>query len=66
MCDILRPLFYWPKMGIVKDRKMIVRSKIFLHFKMLHDYGNTSAVIQAVGKAGHSLSVCILKSSAKL
>ena len=67
MCVIfLGHFIYWPKMTIVKDRKLRVRSKIFLVFKMVQDYGNTSAVVQAVGKAGHSLSMCILRSPAKL
>ena len=53
---------YPPKMGIVKARKLGARSKIFLLFKTVQDYGNRSAdiclVIQAVGLAGHSLSLC--------
>ena len=48
-------------MGIVKARKVSVRSKIFLFSKTVQDYGNRSAdiclVMQAVGQAGHSLSM---------
>ena len=57
---LLGPIMHWPKMGIVKARKLRVRSKIFLLTKMVQDYGNRSAdiclVMQAVGQAGYSLS----------
>ena len=57
---------YRPKMGIVKTRKLSVRPKIILFSKTVQDYGNRSAdiclVMQAVGQAGHSLSMCILRS----
>ena len=53
-------------MGIVKARKLRVRSKIFLLTKMAQDGGNKSAdiclVMQAVGQAGNTLSMCILRS----
>ena len=53
-------------MGIVKTRKLSVRPKIILFSKTVQDYGNRSAdiclVMQAVGQAGHSLSMCILRS----
>ena len=56
---------YQPKMGIVKARKLGVRSKIFLFSKMVQDYGNRSAdiclVMQAAWQTGHSL-LCILRS----
>ena len=57
---------YRPKMGIVKTRKLRARPKIILFSKTVQDYGNRSAdiclVMQAVGQAGHSLSMCILRS----
>ena len=57
----LRPVMYWPKMGIVKARKLGVRSNIFLFSKTAQDCGNRSTdislVMQAVGQAEHSLSV---------
>ena len=57
---------YRPKMGIVKTRKLSVRPKIILFSKTVQDYGNRSAdiclVMQAVGQAGHSLSMRILRS----
>ena len=50
-----------PKMGIVKATKLSVKPKIILFSKMAQDYGNRSAdiclVMQAVGQAGHSLSM---------
>ena len=53
-------------MGIVKARKLSVRSKIILFSKTVQDYGNRSAniclVMQAVGQAGHSLSLRLLRS----
>ena len=56
-----RPFMYRPKMGIVKTRKLSVRPKIILFSKTVQDYGNRSAdiclVMQAVGQAGHSLSM---------
>ena len=52
---------YRPKMGIVKTRKLSVRPKIILFSKTVLDYGNRSTdiclVMQAVGQAGHSLSM---------
>ena len=47
MCEtFLRPVsMYQPKMGIVKARQLGVRSKIFLFFKMVQDYGNRSAAM---------------------
>ena len=52
---------YQPKTGIVKARKLGVRSNIFLFSKTAQDCGNRladiSQVMQAVGQAGHSLSV---------
>ena len=52
---------YRPKMGIVKTRKLSVRPKIILFSKTVQDYGNRSAdiclVMQAVGQAGHYLSM---------
>ena len=57
---------YPPKMGIVKVRKLSVRPKIILFSKMVQDYGKRSADIcldvQAVGKAGLSLSMRYLRS----
>ena len=54
----LRLVMYWPKMGIVKVRKMDVRSKLFLFSKAVQDFGNRSAELclvmafmQAVGQA---------------
>ena len=48
-------------MGIVKARKLGVRSNIFLFSKTAQDCGNRSAdislVMQAVGQAGHFLSM---------
>ena len=48
-------------MGIVKNRKLGARSKIFFFHKMLQDYGNRLAdlclVMQAVEQAGHSISM---------
>ena len=49
---------YRPKMGIVKARKLGVRSKIFLFSKTVKDDGNRSADICLVMQAvGHSLSM---------
>ena len=52
---------YRPKMGIVKTKKLSVGTKIILFSKTVQDYGNRSADIclamQAVGQAGHSLSM---------
>ena len=46
-------------MGILKAKKLGLRSKIFLFSKTVQDYGKRSAdiclVMQAVGQAGHSL-----------
>ena len=57
----LPPVMYRPKMGIVKARKLEVGSKIFLHSKMVKDYGNRSPniclVLQTVEQEGHSLSM---------
>ena len=44
----LQPVMYRPKMGIVKARKLRVRSKIFLFSKTVQDYGNRSADIHLV------------------
>ena len=48
-------------MGVMKARKLGVRSKIFLFSKMGQDYGIRLAdicpVMQAVGQDGHSLSM---------
>ena len=53
---------YQPKMGIVKFRQLVVRSKIFLFSKTAQDYGNRSTdiclVMQVAGQAGFSLSMC--------
>ena len=62
LCEtVLQPVMYWPKMGIVKARKLGARSKIFLFSKTGWDYENRSAdicqVMQTVGQAGHSLSM---------
>ena len=50
----------------MKARKLDVRSKIFLFSKIMQDYGHRAAdicpVMQAVGQAGHSLSMCALRS----
>ena len=58
---LLWPVLYWPKMGIVKAKKLGLMSKIFLFSKTAKDRGNKSAdiflVMLAVGQAGHSLSV---------
>ena len=63
---LLRPFIYPPKMGIVKARKMGRRSKIFSFSKTVQDYGIRSAdiclVMQPVGQAGHSLSMCMIRS----
>ena len=52
---------YQPKMGILKAKKLGLRSKIFLFSKTVQDYENRSAdiclVMQAVGQAEHSLSM---------
>ena len=58
----LQPIMYRPKLGIVKARKLSVRSKIFLFSKTVQDNENRSAadiclVMQAVGQARHSLSM---------
>ena len=56
MGDILTAHYEQAKMGKVK-----VSSKIILFSKTVQDYGNGSAdiclVVQAVGQAGHSLSM---------
>ena len=62
LCEtFLRTVMYWSKMGIVKARKLGVRSKIFVFSKAMQDYGNRSAdiclVMQAVCQAEHSLYV---------
>ena len=62
LCEtFLRPVMCVPKMGIVKARKLGLRSKLFLFSKMVLDYGNrlgdNCLVMQA---GGHSLSMCIL------
>ena len=53
-------------MGIVKARKLGVRSKIFSSSKMVQMVGNKSAdicrVMQAVGQKGHSLFISLLLS----
>ena len=60
----LRPILNRPKMGIMKARKLGVRSTIFLFSTMVQDYGNRSTdiclVLQAVGQAAQSLSMCKL------
>ena len=38
---------FWPKMGIVKARKLVVKLKIFLYYE----------TVQAAGLAEHSLYV---------
>ena len=52
---------YRTKIGIVKATELKASPKIFLFSKMVQDYGNISAdiclVMQAVGQAGHSLSL---------
>ena len=52
---------YRPKMGIVKARKLGVRSKILLFSKTVQDYWNMladiSQVTSAVGQAGHYIYV---------
>ena len=52
---------FWPKMGIVKARKLGVRSEIFLFPKIMQGYGNRLAdirlVMQAVGHVEHSISM---------
>ena len=57
---------YRPKMGIMNAGKLSMRSKIILFAKKVQDYGNRSADIclatQAVGQAGHSLSMRLLQS----
>ena len=57
---------YVPKLGVIRTRKLGVRSKIFLCSLTVQDYGNLSAdiclVMQTVGQAGHSLSLLILQS----
>ena len=57
---------YRLKIGIVIARKLSVRSKIILFSETVQDYGNISAdiclVMQAVGQAGHSLSMPQLRS----
>ena len=62
----LRPSIYRHKQGMVKARKLEVRSKIFLFSKMMQVYGNRSAdicpVMQVVGQAVHYLSMCALRS----
>ena len=62
LCEILLwPIMNWPKMGIVKARKLRVRSKIILLPKMVQDYENRSAhiclVMLAVGQVG-AFSLC--------
>ena len=62
----LRRFIFWPKMGIVNNRKFGERWKIIFCSKTVQDYGNKSAdicqVMQAVGLVGQSLSMCILRS----
>ena len=60
LCEaLLLPVMYWPKLRVVKAKKLGVRSKIFLFSKTVQDYWNRSAdiclVMKAVGQAGHSL-----------
>ena len=44
LCEtFLQPVMYWPKMRIVKARKLGARSKIFLFSKKVQDYGNRLA-----------------------
>ena len=60
-------VMHWPKMGIVKARKMDVRSKLFLLSKAVQDFGNRSAelclvtaVMQQLGRlasAGYYLYI---------
>ena len=59
-------LYLTPKIGVVKNRKIGERSKIFLFSKTAQDCGNISTdicvVMQAVEQAGNSLSMQILQS----
>ena len=61
MGGILWPVMYQPKTEKVKATKLGVRSKMFLFPRTVKDYGNNSAeichVMQAVGQAGHLLSM---------
>ena len=60
------PVTYRPKMETAKARKLWVRTKIILFSQTVQDHGNRSddicLVMQAVGQAGHSLYICILRS----
>ena len=60
------PITYWPQMGLVIARKLRMSLQIFMFSKMVQDYGNRSAdiclVMQAIGEAGHSLSMRWLQS----
>ena len=62
LCEtFLQPVMDRPKMGVMKARKLGVRSNFFLFSKMVQDYGNRLAdicpVMQAVGRLG-ILSLC--------
>ena len=61
MGDVLTALYVSAQNGIVKTRKLSVRPTIILFSKTVQDYGKRSAdiclVTQAVGQAGHSLSI---------
>ena len=49
MCETFLHVMYRPKMGIVKARKLGLRSKIFLFSETVQDYGNRSADICLAG-----------------
>ena len=55
---------YRTKIGIVKATELKARPKMFLFSKAVEDYENRSAdiclVMQAVGQAGHSLSLSMI------
>ena len=62
MWDILRPVMYRPKMGIVKDRKLGLKPKIFLFSKTVQDDGNWYLSSHTILPAGDTTSMCILRS----
>ena len=49
MCETFLHVMYRPKMGIVKARKLGLRSKIFLFSETVQGYGNRSADICLAG-----------------
>ena len=58
MCEaFLRHVMYRLNMGIVKARKLGLRSKIFSFSNMVQDYGNRSADICLVLQASWALSL---------